>query len=158
MAKLLCYKAVEGVFTALETTAGWKTLLQLLAPTDQRINVNSYGLYPKGTVNSDPAIKLRLVKQSDAGVGGTVVTAQKRPPGAAETPRTTILRGPFTTDPTISGDSLDLKNVHPQQGFEEPELVPGQWIIAGGERVALQYMNDAGGAAIPADPDIAWEE
>lgn len=158
MAKLLCYASVEGVFTALATTAGWKTLLQVLAPTDQRIEINSYGLYPKGTVNSDPAVKLRLVKQSDAGAGGTAVTVGKRTPGASETPRTSVLRGPFTTEPTVTGVAVDLKNVHPQQGFEEPELVPGQWIIAGGERVALQYMNDAGGAAIPADTDIAWEE
>jgi len=151
--------AFRLVFTAegitLVTTGGWKTAIQLLAPTHQRVEILSYGANPRGVTNSSPPVRLRLVRQTSAGTGGTPVTAEKRSSGGSETPQTTALKGPFSAEPTLSGGALDLQNTHPQQGMEEPALIPEQYVMFGAERWALQYWNDAGEANLVTDFNIA---
>jgi hypothetical protein len=146
----------SAILTA-EYSAGWKTLLQVVAPTNQRVFVTSWGVYCKGTVNSDPAIRLRLIKQSDAGTGGTSVTASKKIP-ASETVQTAAKCGTFSVEPTVSGEPVDEKMVHPQAGIEVPSFERDEVVLAGGDRIAIQYNNESGGTSVPLVADMSIEE
>jgi len=157
MAGLFCYARSAAV--TVGTASGWKTGLQLKAPTNQRVNVTSWGAYCRGVTNSDKPIRLRLVRQSDAGSGGQAVTIGKTNTTFAETIQSTALGAAWsTTEPTVTGEALDEKTVHPQAGVENPSYDRGQWQLAGGERVAVQYDNEGGGSSISVIFDVKFEE
>lgn len=140
------------------TTSGWKTLLQILAPTNQRVFVNSWAVCCKGTVNTDKPIRIRLVRQSTAGTPGSTLTAGKRNTAFAETPQTAGYSGTFSAEPTVSGEAVDgEKTVHPQAGVENVSFERGEIQLAGGERMAVQYENN-GGAAVDVVAEVAIEE
>jgi len=155
---LKCYAQCEISGLDNGVSAGWLTAIRLTAPANVRPEIDSYGCDPQGTVNSDPPIKLRLIKASAAGSGGSAITVTKRSPGGSETPQISAQAGTFSAEPTTTGQPLDVKSTHPQQGFEEPAIHPGQWEILGGEVLLLQYNNEGGGAGIDAKFDIAWRE
>jgi hypothetical protein len=141
----------------LGTTSSWKTLLQVLAPSNQRVFINSWGVYSKGTVNTDKPIRIRLIRQSTAGTPGSTLTPGKKNTAFTETVQTAGYSGTFSAEPTVSGEPLDEKMVHPQAGVENVSFERGEIQLAGGERAAIQYLNDAG-AAVDVVADMSIEE
>lgn len=157
MAGLFCYAKSSEI--TLGSGSGWKTLLQITAPTNQRVNVLSWGVYCRGTTNSAKPMLVRLIRCSDAGSGGNSITPQKRNTTFTETIQTTALGGTWsTTEPSTTGGSLDEKAVHPQAGVETPAYERRQWQIAGGERVAVQANNEGGDSSLPVEADLGFEE
>lgn len=157
MAAILAQCRAEDL--VIKNSGGWRTLLQILAPTNQRGRVISYGVYPRSTTNSSPGIKLRLVKQTTSGTAGVSNDPVKRTAGS-EAIQFDGWKAPaagYTVEPT-AGDVQDLKATHPQMPFEEVAVEKDQWIIYGGERWGLQYDNDGGEADIPCDATIDYEE
>lgn len=131
----------------LATSSGWKTLLQIVAPTNQRVIVNLWGVFGRGTVNSSQPIRTRIVRQSSAGTGGASVTAGKQNTAYSETVQTTCEKGgAYSVEPTVSGEALDEAIVHPQAGGKFSSLEREQIVLAGGERLGIQYDNDSGTA------------
>lgn len=157
MAGLKCYVSAAPV--TLGNSGGWKTLIFLTVPANLRAIIDSWGVEPKGTTNSDPAVQFRLIKASGVGTGGTSLTVSKRSP-FTETPATAgfvAKQATFTGEPTPTGDALDYKNCHPQGGIDWPTYERGAIQVGGGETILLQYNNDSGGASIPCGGEIAFE-
>lgn len=142
----------------LATSAGWKTLLMYTEAAGGRSRLRSWGVYPRGTVNSDKPIQMRLIKASAAGTGGTAVTPQVTN-GVAEAARGTFkdATGTFSVEPTPTGQSLDQKSAHPQGGIEYPSVDPNERMIGQNEIWLVQYQNNAG-AAIVVTADLAMEQ
>lgn len=157
MAGLKSYVSAAPV--TLGNSGGWKTILYLTVPANIRAFIDSWGVTPKGTVNSDPAIQFRLVKASGVGTGGTSLNVAKRLP-FSENPATAgfvAAQATFTGEPTPTGDALDLKNCHPQGALDWPTFERGAIQVGGGETLLLQYNNDSGGAGIPCGAEISFE-
>jgi hypothetical protein len=158
MAGLKCYVSMPPV--TLGASGGWKSLMFLAVPSNLRAIIDSWGVTPKGTVNSDPAVQFRLVKASSVGTGGTALTIAKRNSAFAENPATAgfvAKSASWTAEPTSTGEALDLKNCHPQGGMDFPTFERGAIQIGGGETVLLQYNNDSGGASIDCGAEVAFE-
>jgi len=76
------------------------TLCQFEAPDNQRVVISAIEIHPFGSSGATPAIEFDLVTQTSEGVGGNSGSFVINSPGADETPQTTVLYGPFTTEPT----------------------------------------------------------
>ena len=81
-----------------------KTIVQIVAPTQQWVRVDGFSLSVKGTNPNHTPIVVELVQQSSAGTSSPV-TLVKTAPGISETLRSSAL-GTFTAEPT--GDTVVL--------------------------------------------------
>ena len=123
------------------TTATARTVLQILAPTNQRVLVTSWGVFFDGvSVTAEPVVVV-LEKQTTAGTGGSSLTPAKLSAGS-ETLQTSALHS-ITAEPT-SGDLIDRIEVHPQSGFQD-NLPHGREIpVLGGQRLGIKCTAPAG--------------
>ena len=159
MALLKCSVSMASVVT-LGNSGGWKTLLFLTVPAHIRAIIDSFGVFPMGVTNTNPAIQCRLIKASGVGTGGTSITVAKTSSEFAEVPATAgfvCKSATFTGEPTPTGIQLSYKNVHPQGGADWPTFERGAIQVGGGETILLQYNNDGGGASITCGAEIDFE-
>lgn len=143
------------------TSGGWKTLLMYVVPNDARVLLDSWGVYPMGTVNSDQPIRCRLIRTSNQGTGGNTGTPAKLntafPEAVSGTFKYAGSPAPWTVEPTDSGSALQLRSAHPQGGSDWPALERGAISFGENEIVCVQYWNDGGGASVPLGADLCLE-
>lgn len=115
-----------------------KTLLQILAPAAQRVEVWELAVAFKGISNTDAPILVDVLRQTSAGTpggDGGALTLVKWDNAYAEAIQTTAQKGrsnaaAWTVEPT-AGDILFSQEVHPQSGygwvapFDTPIIIPG---------------------------------
>lgn len=112
-----------------------KTVLQLTAPTNQRLRVKGFSVTVAGVVPID--LTVRVLRQTTAGTSGTAVTPTKVEPAAAETIQSTAATN-FSAEPT-AGSVLMYKKL---QGSYEVKLPFGQeWPVAGGGRIGFECTS-----------------
>lgn len=149
MAGLIGYCDTEGEVALVAATA--KTVLQIAAPTNQRVKVKEWGVFFDGTSASAEPVVVRVLKQTTAGTMSSC-TETKRTPGS-ETLQVVGQRN-ASAEPTAS-DIVDRIEVHPQAGYEK-QFGPGDEIIlAGGERLGIECTAPAG---VNVSAKFAWEE
>lgn len=118
------------------TTTSTKTIVQLVAPTNQRLKVWQWGVGFKGITNSDAPIKVDLVEQSTAGTSSALSTVRE-PDGGSETLQGTA-REAVTVEPTLTS-VLESHEIHPQGGsfdWVAPQINP--ILMAGGKRLGIR--------------------
>lgn len=161
MARLRGHAIREGL--PLLNTSGWKTALVLTAPANQRLAVEQWGVSIRGADAADQHVKLRAVKLSTAGTGGLTNTGlSRRTPGASEDLQATVAHAPdggYSAEPSVVANSLQEEiSTHPQQPFLFPVIERDGLVVAGGERLAIQYENNGGASGLTADFHVGWEE
>jgi hypothetical protein len=126
--------AHSGDQTLVANTA--KTVLQLVAPTQQRLRIQGFSVTVAGTLPVD--LTLRVLRQTTAGTGTPLIPV-KLEPGADETIQTTVATN-FSAEPT-AGDVLQFKRL---QGSYEKIFPLGQEIIVeGGGRIGIEVTCPA---------------
>lgn len=139
MAGLACVVPFSGI--SLAAGVG-KTVLQIKAPSNQRLRITGIRLGFNGTVTTDGPIKVQGYQQSTAGTpgGGTTPTPNKLQRSLAETPQTTAQTAPtsgaWTGEPT-AGDLQYNNRCHPQGSVCENFFLTTEIWVAGGERFGL---------------------
>ena len=125
MAGLLCIAQTAEVALGIDTLL---TVLQITAPTNQRLKIKRWGAFVDGISGTDAPVQVWLRRQSADGTF-SAVTPVKQVAGS-ETVQTTSGHT-ATVEPTTPGDILDVAEVHPQSGYEAmipfdmPIEVPG---------------------------------
>lgn len=127
---------------AITTGTVVKTLLQLLAPTNQCGRIVEWSISFDGTSNTGTPILVEILRQTSAGVGGTALTLRKVDNGRQETIQFTAITGP-TTEPTDGSAILFIEKVHPQTGYSWQASYGREIIIAGAERLGLRVTAAA---------------
>lgn len=128
-----------------------KTVLQIVAPTNQRLKIKSWGIFCKGISATDAPLRVRLLRQTTAGTM-SALTLVKR--GIATETIQSSAQHTATAEPT-AGDILAIREVHPQGGYYEI-LSPGDEIkVPGGGRVGIEVLA---GVSISVVPEIVFEE
>jgi len=137
------------------TTTSAKTLLQIVAPANQRVLVKGVSVSFKGITPTDPPIKVDVLRQTTAGTMSALTCAKRSDSSAtAETVQTTAQQN-ATAEPT-AGDVLWSRETPGQFGqteyfpFDDPIHVPG------GTRLGLRVTN--GGTSINAIAQFDCEE
>lgn len=122
------------------TSATAQTAVQLVAPTNQRVQLLGYGFYFDGTSNSAQPVQIRLLRQTTAGTAsaGTPKLVEKE---LTETIQTTA-QITFTVEPT-PGDVLKTFTVHPQLGYEYLAPLGQEDIVQGGGRLGFEITAPA---------------
>lgn len=111
------------------------TLIQILAPTNQKIRIERLFLFGRGTLATDKQELFELLTQSTAGTGSTI-TPTKLNGADSETIQGTAI-GTYTVEPT-AGTIRQQFGLQPQRPLEVV-FPPGRdLIIKGGERLALR--------------------
>jgi len=136
MAGLICIAQTAEV--AL-TAATAKTVLQLVAPTNQRLKLKRWGVFFDGTSGTAEPVQVRLLRQTNAGTMSSL-TPVKQVAGS-ETVQTTA-QHTATAEPT-AGDVIDVAEVHPQSGYEViiPFDMPVE--VPGGGRIGIECTAPA---------------
>ena len=100
-----------------------KTHLQIAPAAQDRVRVQGWGVFFKGTSATDPPVLVTMLRQSTAGTpGGTASTPTitKKNDADTETVQTAVNGGPttqtWTTEPT-AGSIIETAEVHPQTGY-----------------------------------------
>ncbi|MEW6211350.1 MAG: hypothetical protein AB1631_23495 [Acidobacteriota bacterium] len=126
-----------------------KTLLQLKAPTNQRLKLLAWGIYFDSTSNSAEPVQVVLERQTTA-IGGTptAITPSKIDDSIGDSVQATAaVYGTSPTEPT-SGDLLKRIEVHPQAGYEEQCPFGQEYIVGAGDRIAIKATAPAGVNAV----------
>lgn len=134
-------------------TGGIKTLIQIVAPANQRLEVQEIGIGFHGTNNTAEPILVQLIYQSTAGTM-SALTLVLDDPDLQETIQSTAQYN-ASAEPT-SGNVARQWTVHPQNLWAfawNPGRGPK---VKGGTRIAIAVSNN--GTAINCDPYIKFEE
>lgn len=137
--------------TAIALTAATaETVLQVIAPTNQRVKILGFGVYFDGATPTAVPVIVQLRRQTTA-IGGTptAVTIYKSDDMIGTTIQTTATTyGTSPTEPTNT-DVLKRIEVHPQTGYEFSYPYGQEAIIGSGERVGIICNAPAGVNVIP---------
>jgi hypothetical protein len=133
MAGIRIATTTEGEIALVAATA--KTILQLVAPANQRLLLVGLGISFDGTTSTDEPVTVELVKQSDAGTSSAATPVRDGDPGS-ETIQTTARKN-ATAEPT-STDVLRRYQIHPQGGGHERVFDADAIPIPGGTRLGLR--------------------
>jgi hypothetical protein len=101
---------------AITTGTSIKTMIQLLAATNQCIKVGELSMSFNGTSNTNAPIYVESVKQTSAGTFSNTTTLVKEDAGRGETIQATG-KDTASAEPTDSGAVTMAEYVHPQTGF-----------------------------------------
>jgi hypothetical protein len=119
----------------IATGTSAKTLMQIVAPTNQRVILIEFGISFRGTSATDPPVLVELLRQTTAGTM-TSLTLVKADQSIAETIQSTA-QHTSTGEPT-AGDVYKSFNVHPQRGIIWQPGPLDQLMIPGGNRLGLR--------------------
>lgn len=111
------------------------TIIQLTAPANQRVIVDTIVVSFNGITAADPPILVQVLLQTDVGSGGTSVTPVKSEQSLSETIQSTCVSGP-TTEPT--GTTVyHSEHIH-EQGGVVLAIPRRSIVIKGGERLGVR--------------------
>lgn len=136
------FKAVTGQIT---TGTSAKTLLQIVAATNQKVLIDEISISFNGVSNTAEPIKVDVLRQTTAGTM-SALTMVKDPDDWAETMQTTA-QHTSTSEPT-AGDVLMSEHVHPQQGWTWQAPFGRAIAIGGGDRLGIRVTAAASVSAI----------
>jgi hypothetical protein len=138
MSKLL--GVVTCPATALSPAVA-KTIIQLVAPTNQRLRVLRWHLAFDGQSSTDQPVQFRLLRQTTAGTM-TGATPRKLDNDLTETLLATA-QIQATAEPT-AGEVVDIGTIHPQISDGRVYAWPLEVIVGGGTRLGLEVQAPAG--------------
>lgn len=122
------------------TAATAKTVIQLVAPTNQRLLVERYGVGFDGISTTAEPVQVRVCKQTTAGTMSSLTPVKRGDPGS-ETLQGTA-QHTATVEPTIT-DVYDVFEVHPQT-WVDILLPDGDEIpVPGGGRIGIECTAPA---------------
>lgn len=157
MARVNCVMRTGPISLAANVA---KTLVQILAPSNQAVAITRAKVSFEGVTATDKPVLVQLLKQTTAGTGGlsTYTPKLKNSPGGAPTIQTSALYGLWATTEPTDGDILDELYVHPQSGYEWV-WQRGQDEISGYNlRYAIKVTTPTGNQTTNAIAEIEWEE
>lgn len=130
-----------AVKTLVAATA--QTVLQITAPTNQRVAIQQISVSFDGTVNTAVPVVVVVRRQTTTGTAGSSAATIVKKDNDISTNIQTTAKDTFTVEPTGS-DILWASNIHPQTGVIYPLPIPGEIVIAGGGRVGVVCTAAAG--------------
>lgn len=127
---------INAVAQSPEISSGTakKTLLQITAPTNQRLKIREISVAFKGTSNTAAPVLVEVARQSTAGTM-TSLTPQKWNPADDETLQGTA-QHTATAEPTETAVIM-REEVHPQGAYTWQAPFGGEIIVPGGGRLGI---------------------
>ena len=138
----------------ITTGTSIKTLLQILAATNQCVKVSEVSVSFNGTSNTATPILCEVLKQTSAGTFSNTTTLVKDDASRAETIQT-VGKDTASAEPTDSGAVQILEYVHPQTGWLWQAPFGGELFVIGAGRLGLRVTA---AASVTAGARLVGEE
>lgn len=129
-----------------------KTVIQIVAPTNQKLKVERIGLFFDGVSPTGEPVQVRVLRQTTAGTM-TSLTPVKRNNGDGETIQGTA-QHTATAEPT-AGDVYDVFEIHPQSGYDIFFPLGQEPLVKGGDRLGIECTAPA---AVNVRCKVWWDE
>jgi len=136
---------MAGIMASAKTTevalaaTTLKTVLQLVAPSNQRLKILRWGIFFDGTSATGEPVQVRLLRQTTAGTMSSLSPVNL---GVGSATLQATAQHTATVEPT-AGDVLDIVEVHPQAGFETVFPFGSEILVPGGGRLGIDcYAAD----------------
>lgn len=154
MAGIICSASTPEIALVAATA---KTVAQLKSLANQRLKLIKWGVSFDGVSPSAEPVQVRLLRQTTV-IGGTptAVTPVKINIGS-ETIQSTFAYSAGGSEPTAS-DVLDVKEVHPQSGYECIFPLGQEIIVTGGASVSYLGIECTAPAVVNVRAVMWWEE
>lgn len=123
-------------------TATRKTLMQAVAPANQRVKLLGWSVFFIGISPTAQSVQVRLLRQSTAGTITNTTALNLNEPELTETVQT-VVKDTATAEPT-AGAILESIEVHPQQGYQILYPYGQEKWIGGAGRLAIDALAQAG--------------
>lgn len=117
-----------------------KTVLQLNAPTNQRLKIQRIGIFFDGASTTAVPVVVKMLIATNAGTA-TALTLNKLVASDSETIQTTASEN-ATVEPTKT-TLLDQWFIHPQMGIDLTYAFGQEKVVNGGGRVAIEITAPA---------------
>ena len=140
MARRNVVVTTEGEITLVAATP--KTIIQVIAPTNQRLAIRGFSVSFNGISATAEPVKVDLVKQTAAGTMTAATPVAEQIGLGSETIQTTAQKN-ATAEPTTT-DVIRRYEIHPQMGREIRFGIEDEIIMAGATRVGLRCTAPAG--------------
>jgi len=111
-----------------------KTVLQVIAPSNQRLKVGEFHISFKGTTNTDAPVLVEIARQSTAGTMSSL-TLVKADESADETLQATA-QHTATAEPTETAVVKSFE-VHPQGSYTWQATFGDELLVKGGTRLGI---------------------
>lgn len=135
--------SLEAVSPKVAFSTSTITLLQIVAPTNQRLKIREWSVSFDGTSNTAAPIKVEVVRQTTAGTM-SALTLVKNDASQSETIQSSA-QHTASAEPTTT-DVMKSELVHPQQGFCWQAPFGGEIKVKGGERIGIRLVTPGAGA------------
>jgi hypothetical protein len=123
-----------------QALANGKTLCQLVAAANDRLRVQGWGIFIKGTSATDPPVLVQVLRQTTAGtMTASNTLIQKKNDVDTETIQTTFQTN-ATVEPTGT-NIVEAAEVHPQTGYRIFYPMGQEIIIPNGERLGWKVTS-----------------
>ena len=154
MAGIICAATTPEIALSAATA---KTVAQLKSLANQRLKLLKWGLFFDGTSPSAEPVQVRLLRQTTV-IGGTptAVTPVRINTGS-ETIQSSFAYSAGGTEPT-AGAVLDVKEVHPQSGYECIFPLGGEIAVTAGTSVSYLGIECTAPATVNVRAVMWWEE
>jgi hypothetical protein len=139
MARRNCVVTTEGEIALAAATA--KTILQLVAPTNQRLAVRGFSVSFDGISATAEPVQVDLVKQTAAGTMSAATPVAEQIGLGSEAIQATAQKN-ATAEPTTT-DVIRRYNIHPQTGREVRFGLDDEIVLAGAARLGLRCTAPA---------------
>ncbi len=142
------------------TAATAKTVAQLKSNTNQRLKLLKWGVSFDGQSPAAEPVQVRLVRQTSA-IGGTPTVVTPVLCGfGAETPQSTFAYSAGGTEPSLDSPNkvLDVKEVHPQSGYEYTYPLGQEDFVSGGASAGYLGIECTAPGAVNVRAMMKWEE
>jgi hypothetical protein len=142
MARLTFTVGTDGEIALASATA--TTVLQVLAPTNQRVAVLGFHVGFDGTNPTAEPVQVEILRQTSAGAGRASVTPSKDDDSLPETVQTTATKWQAAATEPTAGEILREYEVHPQASYERAFGIDEEIRIKGGGRIGLRLTAPSG--------------
>ncbi len=129
------------------------TVLQVTAPTNQRLKLKGWGISFDGVSNTGAPIQVQLFRGTSAGTF-TSLTPVKKDKSQAETIQSTA--GYLATGEPSVGDILEEQLVHPQAGYANYFPFGNDIDVPGAGQIDIRLVSPGAGANC--SPFLDYEE
>lgn len=144
-------RAVAQTAEVALAAATAKTIIQIVAPGNQRLLVGRWGVFFDGIDPLAQPVEVVLMKQTTAGTM-SALTPVRITPGSETLQGTAQYNA--TVEPT-SSSIVDMCECHPQSGYEAILPLGEEIQVAGGERLAVVVTSPS---VINVRAKIYWQE
>jgi hypothetical protein len=118
-----------------------KSVLHVTAPTNHRVKLLGWGIFFDGTSPTAEPVRVQLQRTSADGTF-TSATPRKSDDSIAETIQSTAGKN-ASAEPATPGDILEVKEIHPQSGYEVFYPFGQEVVVGGGDRLCIRATAPA---------------